>query len=231
MENIRLVVLIFIFSGFSLSCSNKHYSKAGSYEPSAAHRSSELSEISEVDFGSPDKTKAERKVIYTAFMTLSVNHPDSTNKLIKEIANKYGGYVNEVGTYRTVIRVKASKLNEAVNDISELGKVQEKSLSGQDVTEEFLDYQIRLENAQKARDRYLELLAKAENVEAALKVEKELERLNETIDLLKGRMNRIDHLSDYSTITVNLREKKKPGLLGYLGLGLYHSVKWLFVRN
>jgi hypothetical protein len=77
----------------------------------------------------------------------------------------------------------------------------------------------------------LELLAKAENVEAALKVEKELERLNSTIDLLKGKMNRINHLAEFSTITINLKEKKKPGIIGYVGIGIYRSVKWLFVRN
>ena len=109
--------------------------------------------------------------------------------------------------------------------------MQNKNIVGQDVTEEYTDYKIRLENAEKARKRYLELLAKAEDVEATLKVEKELERLNETIDLLKGKMKRINHLSEYSTITVNLKEKKKPGLLGYIGIAIYHSVKWLFVRN
>lgn len=99
------------------------------------------------------------------------------------------------------------------------------------MTEDYLDFKIRLENAEKSRERYLELLSQAENVEAALKVEKELERLNASIDILKGKMNRIDHLSEFSTITVNLKEKKKPGPLGYIGIGLYRSVMWLFVRN
>jgi hypothetical protein len=99
------------------------------------------------------------------------------------------------------------------------------------VTDQYADFSIRLENAEKARMRYLELLEKAENVQSALLVEKELERLNETIELLKGQMNRIDHLAAYSTITVYLTEKKKPGVLGYIGIGLYKSVKGLFVRN
>ena len=122
-------------------------------------------------------------------------------------------------------------MDAAVKAIARLGKIQNQSLQGRDVTNEYLDYEIRLDNAIKARERYLELLNKAENVEAALQVERELERLNETIDLLKGRMNRIEHLSTFATITVELKEKKKPGILGYIGLGLYHSVKWLFVRN
>ncbi|MCB0737835.1 MAG: DUF4349 domain-containing protein [Bacteroidetes bacterium] len=104
-------------------------------------------------------------------------------------------------------------------------------LSGQDLTAQYLDFEIRLENAEKARARYLELLEKAENVESALLVEKELERLNGTIDMLIGQMNRMNHLTTYATITVRISERVKPGPLGYLGMGLYHAFKWLFVRN
>ncbi len=179
----------------------------------------------------PNQSQTDRKVLFSAYLLLVVEHPDTANRAIEQIAEKYKGYVNELGTYRSVIRVESGMLEAAITDIATLGKVQRRSMLGQDVTEEYLDYQIRLENAQKARDRYLELLNKAQTVEEILKVEKELERLNETIDLLKGRMNRIDHLAEYSTITIELKEKKKPGLLGYIGLGLYHAVKWLFVRN
>lgn len=149
----------------------------------------------------------------------------------KKLPKKYEGYFTTLGTHQTNIRVKAKHLDAALKDIESLGKVREKNLTGDDVTEQYMDYEIRLDNAKKARDRYLELLAKAENVEAALKVEKELERLNGEIDLMQGRMNRLSHLEDFSTIQISLKEKKKPGILGYVGLGLYHAVKWLFVRN
>jgi hypothetical protein len=88
-----------------------------------------------------------------------------------------------------------------------------------------------LDNSEKARTRYLALLAKAEDVQAALLVEKELERLNGTIELMKGKMNRMEHLVDYSTITIYISEKKKPGVIGYIGIGIFKAVKWLFVRN
>ena len=173
----------------------------------------------------------ERKIIYNAYVTLAVEQTDSTGSDIKKIAQKYEGYVQEEGTYKAVIRVKANLLEKAIIDVASLGKIKEKRLSGTDVTEDYLDNEIRLDNALKARERYLALLEQAENVEAALKVEKELERLNEVIELIKGKMNRIDHLSQYATINITLQERKKPGVLGYIGLGFYHAVKWLFVRN
>jgi hypothetical protein len=172
-----------------------------------------------------------RKILYDADLTLTVETPDSTNPYIQAIAKRYGGYVNEIGTDRSVIRVESPSLDAAIEDISQLGRLDRKSIRGQDVTEAYLDYQIRLENAQQARGRYLDLLDKATTVDEILKVEKELERLNETIDLLKGKMNRIDHLDAYATITIYLRERQKPGILGYIGIGLYRSVRWLFVRG
>lgn len=231
MKKVRLYILALIFSAVLISCNSSRQNIASS-------GSNQRMEQSSSDFLLSDKSKfnyngetVEKKILFSAFLSLTVHLPDTANSHIERITKKYDGYINEIGTYRTTIRVKSENLEDAIKDISTLGKVQSKNISGQDVTEDYLDYQIRLENAEKSRQRYLELLEKAENVEAALKVERELERLNETIDLLKGKMNRINHLSEFSTITIILKEKKKPGLLGYIGIGLYRSVKWLFVRN
>lgn len=171
------------------------------------------------------------KVIYTARVDLQVREPDSAITQIGQLASKYEGYVNQTGNDRAIIRVRSRHLKSAMTDIEELGKVTDRQFNGKDVSDEYRDHAIRLDNAEKARKRYLQLLEQAENVEAALLVEKELERLNESIDVLKGKMNRIDHLSDFSTITVNVREQPKPGILGYVGIGIYSAVKWLFVRN
>ncbi len=232
MKKINLLLSVLVLGAILLSCqTSQHSSSAGWTYDGNSNQLYANTNKGFADFYDESGRKSERKILFSANLSLVVAHPDTTNFHLERIANKYKGYVNELGTYRTIIRVKSVHLKEAIDEISTLGKIQDKNMSGQDVTEKFLDYQIRLENAQNARERYLELLAKAENVEAALKVEKELERLNETIDLLKGKMNRINHLSEFSTITITLKEKKKPGVLGYVGVGIYKSVKWLFIRN
>ena len=223
-----LFISIFLYSILS-GCSTPRESVSGySYESVSKDQ---LGRLNEDEYHPSQPDPNNKKILFSATLSLSVSRPDSAVSRIAGTAARYKGYIQETGTYRSVIRVPAASLNPALADLSDIGKVRSKSVTGQDVTSEYLDHQIRLDNAQKARERYLELLARAENVEAALKVEKELERLNETIDLLKGHINRIDHLNEYSTITVYLKEKKKPGVLGYVGMGLYYSVKWLFVRN
>jgi hypothetical protein len=150
---------------------------------------------------------------------------------VTQIAKKHNGYVLRTSKSNTTIRIVSDSLNVAMAEIGTYGKVKYKNISGTDVTDEFTDYQIRLENAERSRNRYLELLQKAVTVEEILKVEKELERLNGEIDLLKGKMSRIDHLVDYSTIDVYYQQKVKLGVLGYVFVGAYQTVKWLFVRN
>jgi hypothetical protein len=171
------------------------------------------------------------KIIYNAYIRLIVKQPDSLSQKLKEIAVKYDGYLLSAGSDEITIRVIADKLENAISDIEKEGKVDYKNISGEDVTEQFSDFEIRLDNAMKARKRYLELLENAANVSEALEVEKELERLNNEIELLKGKLKRMEHLVSYSTIRVGYQEKVKPGVLGYIGIGTYKFVKWFFVRN
>ena len=173
----------------------------------------------------------ECKILLSASMSMIVDSPDTTHEQIRHVATKYDGYVSESSSNHATIRVLSKHFDVALDELSTFGEVDSKRLHGQDVTDEYIDYEIRLENAIKARDRYLVLLDKARSIEEAIKVEKELERLNGTIDMLKGKLERYDHLEQYSTITVSFKKKKKPGLLGYVGMGIYYPIKWLFVRG
>ena len=67
-------------------------------------------------------------------------------------------------------------------------------------------------------------------MDETLKVEKELERLNTELDLLQGKIERLDHLVDYATIEVNYEKGKKPGVIGYVFVGVLKAIKSLFLR-
>lgn len=224
----KLIKLSILFLGLLsiCSCANR-YAKVASYD---------LAEVkSRPIFDKTGYTKVSdrenRKMLFYADLNLRVEHPDTANVRLAKLAETYEGYVQELGTTRTIIRVKSDQLESAIAAIGTIGKILNKEIRGTDVTATYQDANIRLENAEKTRKRYLELLDQAQTVEEILQVEKELERLNTEIDLLKGQINRLDHLDTFSTINIQLKERKKPGVLGYVGLGLYHSVKWLFVRN
>ena len=68
------------------------------------------------------------------------------------------------------------------------------------------------------------------NITEILKIEKELERLNNSIDYLEGKINRMSHQIKYATITVETSAELKAGIVGSFFTGIYKGVKWLFVR-
>ncbi|MCB9327450.1 MAG: DUF4349 domain-containing protein [Lewinellaceae bacterium] len=173
----------------------------------------------------------DRMVAYTAYVKLTAENPDSVIQKIYVVAKNNQGYVVESNKHWVSIKIIKDNLLEALDEVAKLGKINDKNISGVDITNEYTDYNIRLENAESTRKKYLELLNIATNVESIINIERELERLNETIDLLKSKINKMNHSVEYSILSIEINKKVKPGILGYVTLGIYNSVKWLFVRN
>ena len=173
----------------------------------------------------------DRMIVYNAELHLTVKRPDSTAKALSIIAKKYNGFAQTAGTSYAVLRVKSESLNQALNDIAKLGKVESKSIIARDETDNYFDTKIRMENARKAREKYLDLMQKAVNVQDMVAIEKELDRLNGEIDQYEGQMKRIENNVSLSTITIYIHERKQPGPIGYIFVGIYKVVKFLFVVN
>ncbi len=182
------------------------------------------------DFSATNNSE-KRIIIFTANIDIETNTPDSVHHAVSNLAKKYKGYVLLSSNTKTSIRIPTSSLDDVLKDVETFGIVTNKNIKGSDVTSEYRDYEIRLDNAEKSRHRYLELLEMAESVQSALNVEKELERLNKELDLLKGELNRLSHLAKFSTIHVSTKPHITPGPLGYVLLGFYKVVEKLFVWN
>jgi len=222
MKFFKLLVAVMFFAGCSTSASNQRGTDVAFNTDS-----NKVAVESEVDA----IPSSGRVILFNANITIETDDTDALSSRITSLAATYGGYVVSTSSGLVVIRVQADKFDSAVEEIKKSDEDAEVRIFSEDVTGTFRDTQIRLDNKIKARDRYLELLKRAENVPAALEVERELERLNVEIEELKGQINRLSHLARYSTISVRIEEEVKPGPLGYLFYGTYRAVKWLFIRN
>ncbi len=171
----------------------------------------------------------DRMVIITTYLTLESDNPELTTEKILEIPPKYKGYITNSTSKSASMRIPADKFVQALDEIKKFGEVTAQSVYGEDVTTRYLDTQIALDNAHKARDRYLTLLEKAENVQAALLVERELERLNRELNQLEGQSKYLQHLTQYSTLHITVEKDVTPGPVGWIFYGLYKAVIWLFI--
>ncbi|MBO0360080.1 DUF4349 domain-containing protein [Hymenobacter sp. BT186] len=226
-----LFLLLSLLASCAGTTSNALYQTASASSPVVAD--TEQPELKEQSTGAaapnPAPPAVARRLVYNATVQLRVTRTDSAQAQVRRLVAHEQGYLVQTSEERMQLRVPTERLTAVLAALPRVGKVESQTLSGQDVTDEYTDYQIRLENAQKARQRYLELLARAANVTEAVAVEKELQRLNTETDRLTGHLKRLQHLTDYATLSVTLRPKVQLGPLGYVSVGLYKAVRWLFV--
>ena len=150
----------------------------------------------------PSEASVARRVIYTGGLTVLSPDPDGAIDAARTVAEEAGGYVASVKGQRIVLRVPAAKFDATMSVLAELGLVTDRQIDAADVTEQMVDLEIRLDNLEVLRKRMQALLEKADKVEDALKIEKELGRLTGEIESIKGRLRLLNDRVALSTITV-----------------------------
>ena len=178
---------------------------------------------------SAENAQDERMITYTASLTLSVKDVDGTRSALTERVEQYNGYITREAINSITARIPAENLDSYIGYAKTLGNVESESKTGQDITDQYRDNVVRLENLQAARARYLVLLERANEVNEILNIERELERVNTEIDLIEGRIRYAEASVAYSSVTVRFDEKTRLGPLGWVFYGLYRGIAWLFV--
>ncbi len=151
----------------------------------------------------PATPQGKRIVIYNAGLRIVVKEIDKAIKRTEAFAAECGGYVQEIRSESITIRVPVARYREVVSRVEDLGRVVARRLDAADVTEEYVDLEARLKNAKAVRERLRALLDRAEDVKAALEVEKELKRIGEEIERLQAKLELIKNRVAYSTISAS----------------------------
>lgn len=157
-----------------------------------------------------------RKVILNANLTLLVDQADKTEQNVRALVQNVGGYVLQSQTsgdtdrrsVQLTVKVPAERFDAVLNALESptfAKKVLNRSVKGEDVTEEYVDLQSRMRNLQATQARLQEFLKQAQNVDEALKVNQQLTDLQGQIEQTTGRMKFIEQSAALSTITVELQ--------------------------
>lgn len=160
-----------------------------------------------------DQVSTERLIIRNASLDILVLDTEEAVDEIEELVNELGGYVVESNLYKRerglkahlTLRIPAEKLDGALETIQELAtEVRSKNVSGQDVTEEYVDLESRLRHLEATEERLLEFLEEAEDTEAALAVHKQLQGIQADIEQVKGRMQYLEQSAAMATVNVEI---------------------------
>jgi hypothetical protein len=116
---------------------------------------------SDKSFGENIEVGENRKILYSASLTLAVKEPDSIGNSIEGVAKKFGGYLSHSSATSITILVKSENIKVAVDELATLGKASDKSFYSQDVTAEYTNYAIRLGKRRKSQGSVLGVIGKS----------------------------------------------------------------------
>jgi hypothetical protein len=146
-------------------------------------------------------------LIYTADFTMSVFEVKKSLDAVESIAKDAGGYLSRRDDQSITVRIPAGKFQDVVTSIEKVGDVLHRNVVSEDVTAEYRDLEVQLQNLLALRSRFEKLLEKAAKVEEALSIERELGRITGEIERIKGRLKLLTDLAQYSTITVSFQPR------------------------
>ena len=159
---------------------------------------------------------SERKIIKQGEIKFETGDVNKTKGAIIRTVNDLGGYISTDNVFdyqdrlshRIVIRIPAERFDTLLDRISESAlKMDSKNIDVLDVTEEFIDVEVRLKTKKELETRYLELLVKAKTVEEILKIEKEIGALRSEIESMEGRFRYLKDRIALSTLTVEYYQR------------------------
>ena len=172
-----------------------------------------------VGYGAADEEKAriaERMVIHTVELRLIVKDTQASLEAVQSLAGELGGYVARSRTWHTeeqlsaslTLRVPADRLNTALEKLRALAlEVDSESISGEDVTQEYVDLEARLRNEEAYEKELLALLTetreRTSKAEDILAVYERLTEVRGRIDVVRSL--RADRTSEFLATVVECR--------------------------
>jgi len=148
---------------------------------------------------------SKRLMVYTAnYEVIVASVKDTVASFLKKV-EELGGYLESRENARVSVRVPAARFQDLLALMPSFGLVAREELQALDVTKEYTDLSLRLDTAEKSRERLVALLARADKVEDILRIESEVRRLTEEIERLKGEIRLLSDRIAYSTLSVLFR--------------------------
>lgn len=153
----------------------------------------------------------DKKIIKTALLNLEVKDYTGYYSSLREKIKNLGGYIAQEeqrqSAYKIentlVIKVPVEQFDNALVQLTDKAeKLNEKKITSQDVSAEYIDTRSRMESKKQVRQQYIALLKQAKNMEDILNVQSEINSIQEEIEAAAGRVEFLGHSSAYSSINL-----------------------------
>ncbi len=221
-----LFLSFFLGSLILTSCASEYYDKSYS-EPQSIVSSDAVQEVADVALNEPLPQK-KPQLIKKARMTVIVQSLDRSVDAVKKIINQKQGYLlsleetqlddsSKRPSASVEMRVPQNVLETTLDELTELGTVQNRNISAEDFGEQIVDFQARLSNLRRTESNLQKIMDQSGSVKDILSVAQELSKVREQIERIAAQLKSLQNQIAYSTITLNLEAavsstSNQPGL-------------------
>jgi len=229
----RKAIISFLFLSIVMilaACSGEEFageSKSESADMAVTEEGESSNEVA-VDSGSTETSGADtpkeaavantRMIIHQAQLQVNVKDLETAQANIAKKVEEYGGYIVESNVYQVddetnsgnmVVRIPEKHFQTFLKDTEgEVAEILESNVTGQDVTEQYVDLQSRVKSKRAVEERLLEFMGNAQKTEDLLKISGDLAKVQEEIEVMVGKMNYLENQTSFSTVELAMYENR-----------------------
>ena len=121
---------------------------------------------------------------------------------------------NAARTLQASLRIPAPELAGAIGDLKSLGRVENETQGGEEVSQQHADLVARLKNSRETERRLQAILTeRTGKISDVLAVEQEIARVRLEIEQMEAQQKSLEHRVDFATVNLNLNEEYKANLV------------------
>lgn len=208
----KKLIFLLIITAFLVSCNN----------PKAAEEaySTDFSETTDQKVTANENLPVitERKLIKNGSISIEVKEIKAEKIKIDLLLKKYRAYFDSeiansfenMTVLSLTIRIPSQNFEKFISEIEDGGnKIRKKEISTEDVTEEYIDLETRLQNKRKFMTRYQELLKSAKSIKEILEIQEKIRSLEEEIESATGRLKYLSNQVNYSTLQLSIEQENE----------------------
>lgn len=157
-----------------------------------------------------------RKIVQSAEMSLTTDTYDSAVSQLEQTVANFGGFVqnsttqgdgtSEKRTASFTVRVPSAQFEAFLDSVGNVGKVMSRTVTGDDVTDQYIDTETRLSALRTEEARLETLMKQATDMTDIINIEDKLTSVETQIEQYTGELKQWDALVDMSTVSVTLKE-------------------------
>jgi len=150
------------------------------------------------------------RIIRSATLELKVTEKgfDAAQSEALAAVSSAGGFVQnsslQNGRSTMTLRVPADRFDRVMGALRDIGEVRDETMTGEDVSEEFVDLDARLRHWHAQEAVFLDLMTKAESVTETIEVQQQLSTVQQNIEQIEGRKRFLENRTDLATISLTL---------------------------